>query len=433
MCFKILKIILETTSSILVRKKIEVGGYNMKLSKSFSLLLSGVLSVGILAACSSDNGGTSSEAEAEGGASSDGSNVIKIATQTPLSGGSAILGEAIKLGAQLKLEEEMAKFEELGYKLQLEPYDDQGDPKKGVSNSNLIGADKSIYGVVGHLNSGVQIPSTEVYEKYDIVSISPAATATDVTDRGLKTVNRIVARDDFQGPAGAEFAVKELGAKNIFVINDKTAYGVGLADAFTAAAKEEGAEIAGEGSITVGEKDFNGVINQIASAKPDLVYFGGLYSEGGILIKQARDKGIDIPFMGGDGLDSSGLVDIAGDSVVGTYITSVAGSSEASESGKAFQEAYKAKFNKNPESYSVYGYDAMGVLLAAIEKGINDNGGKLPSKAVIAETVRATQDFEGALTTVSFDDKGDNVNAKVFIYSFEEAAYPPVQVGEVSQ
>ncbi len=405
----------------------------MKLIKSYGLLLSGVLSVGILAACSSDGGSTTTETESEGGTATEGSNVIKIATQSPLSGGSAILGEALKLGAQLRLEEESAKFEELGYKLQLEPYDDQGDPKKGVSNANLIGADESIYGVIGHLNSGVQIPSTEVYEKYNIVSISPAATATDVTDRGLKTVNRIVARDDFQGPAGAEFAVNEVGAKKIFIINDKTAYGVGLADAFTASAKELGAEIVGEGSITVGEKDFNGVINQISSASPDLVYFGGLYSEGGILIKQARDKGISIPFMGGDGLDSSGLVDIAGETVIGTYITSVAGDSTSSESGQAFIEAYKAKFNKDPESYSVYGYDAMGVLLAALEKAINENGGKLPSKEVVVETVRATQNFEGALTTVSFDEKGDNTNAKVFIYSFEEAAYPPVQVGEVSQ
>lgn len=405
----------------------------MKLIKSYGLLLSGVLSVGILAACSSDGGSTTTETESEGGTATEGSNVIKIATQSPLSGGSAILGEALKLGAQLRLEEESAKFEELGYKLQLEPYDDQGDPKKGVSNANLIGADESIYGVIGHLNSGVQIPSTEVYEKYNIVSISPAATATDVTDRGLKTVNRIVARDDFQGPAGAEFAVNEVGAKKIFIINDKTAYGVGLADAFTASAKELGAEIVGEGSITVGEKDFNGVINQISSASPDLVYFGGLYSEGGILIKQARDKGISIPFMGGDGLDSSGLVDIAGETVIGTYITSVAGDSTSSESGQAFIEAYKAKFNKDPESYSVYGYDAMGVLLAALDKAINENGGKLPSKEVVVETVRATQNFEGALTTVSFDEKGDNTNAKVFIYSFEEAAYPPVQVGEVSQ
>lgn len=401
----------------------------MKLKKTFGLLFSSVLSVGILAACSSDT--TSSEKEDD--SAKDGGKVIKIATQSPLSGGSAILGEAIKLGAQLKMEEEAAKFEELGYTLQLEPYDDQADPKKGVSNANLIGADDAIYGVIGHLNSGVAIPSSEVYEKYNIAMVSPANTAVDVTERGLKTVNRIVGRDDFQGPAGAEYAVNELKAKKIFVIQDKTAYGSGLADAFKAAAEKLGAEIVGYEGITIGEKDFNGVINHILTKKPDLVYFGGMYAEGGIIIKQARAKGIDVPFMGGDGMDSSGLVDIAGDSVINTYITSVAGDSTATEEGKKFVENYKAAFSKDPESYSVYGYDSMGVFLQGLENAIKENNNELPSKDKVAAAVRAIKDYKGVLTDISFDEKGDNVNAKIYLYKFEEASYPPVQVGEVSQ
>jgi branched-chain amino acid transport system substrate-binding protein len=397
----------------------------MKLKNA--LFLSSVLTMGILAGCSSDLK-KSNEDEA-----ADGKTVIKIATQSPLSGGSAILGEAIKLGAQLKLEEELEKFEELGFKLQLEPYDDQGDPKKGVSNANLIGADKKIYGVIGHLNSGVAIPSSEVYEKYNIAMISPANTAVIVTERGLKTVNRIVARDDFQGPAGAEYAIKTLGAKKIFVIQDKTAYGSGLADEFTAAAKELGAEILGNEGITVGEKDFNGVINQILTKKPDLVYFGGMFSEGGLIIKQAREKGIEVPFMGGDGMDSSGLVDIAGDAVKNTFITSVAGDSNGTDSGKKFVADYKAKYNKNAESYSVYGYDSMGVFLHALENAIKENDNKLPSKEIVAEAVRSVKDYKGALTDISFDDKGDNVNAKVYLYKFDAASYPPVLDGEISQ
>lgn len=401
----------------------------MKLKKSLTLLLSSILTIGILAACSSGETSNSSE----GTETSGGKTVIKIATQSPLSGGSSVIGDAIKSGAQMKLDEEKAKFEEMGFVLQLEPYDDQGDPKKGVSNANVIGADESIYGVIGHYNSGVAIPSSEVYEKYNLVMVSPANTAVEVTERGLKTVNRIVARDDLQGPAGAAYAVNELGAKKIFVITDKTAYGVGIADTFTKEAKDLGAEIVGEGSITIGEKDFNGVINQVLTASPDLVYFGGLYSEGGILIKQARDKGITVPFMGGDGMDSSGLVDIAGDAIINTFITSIAGDSNATEEGKKFVADYKAKFNKDPESFSVYAYDSMGVFLKGLEDAINANGGKLPSREDIATAVRAVENFEGALTTVTFDDKGDNVNAKVFIYEFEEASYPPVQVGEVGQ
>ena len=142
--------------------------------------------------------------------------VIKIATQTPLSGGSATIGEVIKLGAQLGLDEQKEKFKELGFELQLVPYDDQADPKKGVANAQLIGADKSIMAVVGHFNSGVAIPSSEVYEKYSIPMVSPANTATEVTDRGLKTVNRIVARDDSQGPAGAELCGEHVKSKENF-------------------------------------------------------------------------------------------------------------------------------------------------------------------------------------------------------------------------
>ncbi|KIQ95541.1 Leucine-, isoleucine-, valine-, threonine-, and alanine-binding protein precursor [Anoxybacillus thermarum] len=401
----------------------------MKKKKTLSIFTSAALAIGLLAGCSAEK---TSETTKNGG-DSGGGTVIKIATQSPLSGGAATLGESIKLGAQLALEEQKEKFEKLGFKLELVPYDDQADPKKGVANAQLIGADQQVLGVVGHLNSGVAIPSSEIYEKYSIPMVSPANTATDVTDRGLKTVNRICARDDFQGPAGAKFAVEKLGAKKIFIIQDKTAYGTGLAEAFKKGAEEAGAEIVGFEGITIGEKDFNGVLNQVLAKKPDLVYFGGMYTEGGMLIKQARDKGINVPFMGGDGMDSSTLVEIAGDAVKNTFITSAAGIATATEAGKQFAEKYKQKFGKNIESYSAYGYDAMGVLLNAIEEAIKANGNKLPSREQVAEAVRNVQDYEGVVTKVSFDEKGDNKYAKIYIYKFEEATYPARLEDEVSK
>lgn len=405
----------------------------MVLKKTLSILATTTLAVGLLAGCSGGQKQQNTSTSSGGGGGNGGSNVIKIATQTPLSGGSATLGESIKLGAQLALEEQKANFEKLGFKLELVPYDDQGDPKKGVANAQLIGADKQIYGVVGHLNSGVAIPSSEIYEKYSIPMVSPANTATDVTDRGLKTVNRICARDDFQGPAGAKFAVEKLGAKKIFIIQDKTAYGTGLAEAFKKGAEELGAQIVGFEGITVGEKDFNGVLNQVLAKKPDLVYFGGLYTEGGLLIKQARDKGITVPIMGGDGLDSSTLVQIAGDAVKNTYMTSAAGLTTATDAGKQFAEKYKQKFGKDIESYSAYGYDSMGVLLKGLENAIKANGNKLPTRQQVAEAVRKVQDYQGVVTKVSFDEKGDNKYAKIYIYKFEEAKYPAKLEDEVSK
>jgi branched-chain amino acid transport system substrate-binding protein len=400
----------------------------MVRKKVLSLFATATLAMGLLAACSGEKASTDGGKKGDGGAS-----VIKIATQSPLSGGSATLGEAIKLGAQLALNEQKDKFKDLGFDIQLVPYDDQGDPKKGVANAELLGADKAILAVVGHLNSGVAIPSSVTYEKYKIPMVSPANTATDVTDRGLAAVNRIVARDDFQGPAGAEFAVNKLGAKKIFVIQDKTAYGTGLAEAFKAAAEELGAEIVGFEGVTVGEKDYNGVLNHVVAQAPDLVYFGGLYSEGGLIIKQGREKGLEVPFMGGDGLDSSTLVEIAGDAVKNTFITSVAGDTTATDAGKDFAAKYKDKYGKNVESYSAYGYDSMGVVLKGIEDAINGNDGKLPSREQVRDAVRAITDFQGVVTTVTFDDKGDNENAQVFIYEFTEAAYPPKQNAVISK
>lgn len=397
----------------------------MQSKKVMSLLMSATMVIGLLSGCS--------ETKSTSTSSGDGKTTIKIATQSPLSGGSATLGEAIKLGAQLALEEQKEKFGELGFDLQLVPYDDQGDPKKGVANAQLVGSDQAIIGVVGHLNSGVSIPASEIYEKYKIAMISPASTATDVTDRGLKVVNRVVARDDFQGPAGAKFAVDTLKAKKIFIVQDKTAYGSGLAEAFKKGAEELGAEIVGYEGITLGEKDFNGVLNQVTSKKPDLLYYGGLYAEGGILVKQARDKGIDIPFMGGDGLDSSTFVEIAGEAVLNSYITSVAGDVMRTEDGKEFAENYKNSFSKNIESYSAYAYDSAGVLLKGLEEAIKANEGELPSREQVMEAVRALKDYKGVATQVGFDNKGDNEYAKIFIYKFNEATYPAEQVGEISK
>ena len=158
--------------------------------------------------------------------------VIKIATQSPLSGGQSAFGEQLKLGAQYAVEEAQANFKKLGFDLQLTPYDDQANPDTGVSNANRIINDPDIVGVVGHFNSGVAIPSSEVYKTVNLVMVSPANTNPRVTDRLLANVNRICGRDDVQGPAGAAFAVNELKAKKIFVLNDKSAYGQGLAQAF---------------------------------------------------------------------------------------------------------------------------------------------------------------------------------------------------------
>ncbi|MGL4820569.1 MAG: branched-chain amino acid ABC transporter substrate-binding protein [Bacilli bacterium] len=393
----------------------------MKAKKLSMLTASALLAFGVLTGCNSGSD--------EGGEL----KVVQIATQTPLSGGSATLGESIKLGAQLKLDEEKEKFKALGIDIQLVSYDDQGDPKKGVANAQDIQSKGEILAVVGHLNSGVSIAASDTYEKNAISMVSPANTAVELTEAGKKTVNRIVARDDLQGPAGARYAFNDLGLKKVYVLQDKTAYGVGLANAFKAEFEKLGGEVLGDDGVTQGEKDFNGVINAVKAKNPDFVFFGGLYSEGGIIVKQMVEKGINIPFLGGDGLDSSTLVEIAGDAVKNVLMTSVAGDVTQSEEGKKFAENYKAKFNKNIESFSAYGYDSMGVVLAGLEQAVKDNGNAVPTREQLRDAIRVVKDYQGIATQVTFDEKGDNAFAKVYVYKFEEAVYPAKQVAQIQK
>ncbi|MFT8871152.1 MAG: branched-chain amino acid ABC transporter substrate-binding protein [Sporolactobacillus sp.] len=394
----------------------------MKLKRVIPLIAILALVVGLISGCSSSSSSSKKSLK-----------VIKIATQTPLSGANATLGEAIKLGAQLAVQDYQKKFAAKGFKIVLAPYDDMADPKKGVSNAQDIAADSTILGVVGHLNSGVAIPSSTVYEQNHIAMVSPANTATAVTDRGLKVVNRICARDDFQGPAGASYAVKKLKAKKIFVIQDKTAYGSGVAEQFRDEAKKLGADVVGYEGITVGEKDFSGVISQAVAAKPDLIYYGGVYAEGGLIIKQARQQGLNIPIMSDDGIDSSSTVSIAGDAVKGVYYTTVVGDVTKTAAGRKFADAYKKAFGKNIEGYSSYGYDSAGVLLTAILNAISKDSGKLPTRSDVVTAVRAIHDYNGIATKVDFDAKGDNKYAKIYVYKFDKVAYPATEVTEIQK
>lgn len=350
--------------------------------------------------------------------------VIKIATQTPLSGGSASIGKSMKLGAQLALEEQVAKFKELGFRLELTPYDDQGDPKIGVANAQLLIADSTILGVVGHFNSGVTIPASEIYENYTVAMVTPGSTATKVTDRKYKSVNRIIARDDFQGPAGAEFTITNLQAKSIFLVHDKTEYGQGIANSFKEKAEKLGAEIIGYEGINVGEIDFTGLLDKVITENPDVIYFGGVYAEGGLLIKQARAKGITVPIVGGDGMDSRTLVEIAGDSIKNVYITSVAADTRKTDKGKIFAQKYKEKFSENIDAYSAYGYDSMGIILKAIEGLIRKDGDNIPTREQVRDAVRSTRNYKGVVSNVSFNEVGDNKQAGVYIYQFNETLYP---------
>ena len=353
------------------------------------------------------------EAPAEEPAASMGT--IKIATQSPLSGGQSLLGVAIKQGAELGLEQMAGDLIAMGYDVQLAPYDDQATPDVGVANAKNIVADSEILCGVGHLNSGVMIPSSEEYHTANLAFVSPANTNPVVTTRGYLEVNRVVGRDDVQAPAAEEYAFTTLGAKSVYIIHDKTAYGQGVAEFFRVAAEEDGIEVLGfEG--TEETANFDAIVTPLIATNPDVVFFAGIYNQAGVFFKQARDAGYEGTFLGTDGMDSSDLADIAGDALTtggGMAYTTVAGPVSAYHAAAKFAEDYTAKFGAAPEAYAAQAYDAAGVCLTAIKAAAEAAGGK-PTRLQVAEAVRAVN-YEGLTSTITFDEIGDLPLAKYFI------------------
>ena len=351
---------------------------------------------------------------ASGGSS--GGGTIKIATQSPLSGGQSAIGVDIKNGAELGLEQLKGPLEAMGFTLELSPYDDQANPDNGVANAKRIVADPEVLCVVGHYNSGVQIPSSEEYHSAGLANVSPANTNPKVTDRNYVEVSRIVGRDDVQGVVGAQFANSK-GLKTAYVIHDKTAYGQGIAEFFRVEAEKLGMQVVGfEG--TEEKANFDAILAPVVAASPDVLYFGGIFDQAAVLFKQAREKGIMGLFLSDDGFDSPEAINIGGAGLLdggGTYYTTVAGPAKLYPGTAKFQEDFKAKYASDPKPFSAQGYDSMGLCLMAIENAAKANNNQLPTRAAVTEAVRALTDYPGITGTINFNSKGDLTVAKYFI------------------
>ncbi len=337
-------------------------------------------------------------------AAQDGDNVIRIASQTPLSGPQSVLGVSMSNAVRLAIDELSQPLVDMGYTVEYVPFDDQATPEVGVSNAQQIVADPSILAVIGHLNSGVAIPSSEVYNENDLVMISPANTNPAITDRGYATVNRVCGRDDLQGPTGANYAA-ELGITSAYVLHDTTAYGQGVAEYFQDEAERLGITVLGfEG--TEEASNFDAIIQPILAQSPELIYFGGIYSQTAAFLAQARAAGYEGLFMGPDGTDSTEFAAIAGDAAVGTLYTTVAGPASIYPNAAAFIESYTEAFGEGPQPFAAQSYDSTAIALQAIQAAIESTGG-LPSRADVAAAVRATADYEGLTGTITFDANGD--------------------------
>ncbi len=348
--------------------------------------------------------------------------VIKIATQSPLSGGMSAVGTDIKNGAQLAIEQLSGPLVKLGFKVEIAPFDDQGNPDTGVANAKSIVSDPAILAVVGHYNSGVQIPSSEEYHAAGLVNISPANTNPKVTDRGYAEINRICGRDDVQGAVGAQYAMSK-GIKTAYVLHDKTAYGQGIAAYFKLEGEKSGMKVLGfEG--TEEKANFDSILTPILAAKPQAIYFGGMFDQSSVLFKQARQKGYKGMFISDDGFDASDSAKIGGDTLLqgaGTYYSTVAGPAALYPGTAKFVKDFKAKFGAEPQPFAAQSYDCAAIALKAIENAAIKAGNKIPARADVAAEVRALKDYKGITGTINFNAKGDLVKAKYFIIQVTSA------------
>ncbi len=350
-----------------------------------------------------------------------GGGTIKVATQSPLSGDQSAIGVDIKNGAELALDQLKKPLEDMGFTVQLAPYDDQANPDMGVNNSKQIVADPAVLCVVGHYNSGVQIPSSENYHAANLANVSPANTNPKVTDRGYVEVSRIVGRDDVQGVVAAQFALSK-GAKTAYAVHDKTAYGQGIAEFFQREFAKAGQVVGFEG--TEEKANFDPILTPLMAANPDVVFFGGIYSQASVFFKQAREKGYKGILLSDDGFDSPEAVNIGGPSLLeggGLYYTTVAGPAILYPGTAKFQTDFKAKYGADPKPFAAQGYDAMAICLKAIENAAKEAGNKMPTRESVSAAVRALKDFPGITGTINFNSKGDLTSAKYFVIQVTSA------------
>jgi branched-chain amino acid transport system substrate-binding protein len=338
---------------------------------------------------------------------------VKIAVGGPITGPSAATGAQMKNGVDQAAADINAAGGILGQKISVSYGDDVSDPKQGVSVANKFSAD-GVKFVIGHYNSGVTIPSSEVYQENGILQITPASTNPTVTERKMWNIFRVCGRDDQQGQVAGEYIVKHFKGKKIAVVHDKTTYGKGLADETRKAMGKGGMkEVLYEG-VNTGEKDYSALVSKIKQSGADLIYWGGLYTEGGLIVRQMRDQGVKAPLMGGDGITSDEFASVGGPGVEGTLMTYGPDPRNKPDAKKVVEEFRAKKFE--PEAYTLYSYAGVQIIKQAAEAAKSLD----PKK--VAEKMHSGMQFKTVLGDIAYDKKGDITKLDYVMYIWKKDA-----------
>jgi branched-chain amino acid transport system substrate-binding protein len=374
---------------------------NMKSVKILSAALAAVLALGTLAGC----GGPKKDA-----------NVIKLGIISEMTGNNASYGTSIANGAKMAAKELNAKGGINGKKIEFAVADTKSEPAESANAmSKLINQDK-VPAVLGLFASSGAIAAANVSEAAKVPFLAvgatnPKVTVDEKTNKVKANTFRVCFIDPFQGTVGANFIADTLKLKKAVVLIDNSSdYSKGLADFFKKAYAAKGGQILGEESYLQKDADFKAVLTKIAALKPEVIYLPGYYEEAGKIVKQAREMGLNIPFVGGDGWDSPKMVEIASAAALNnTYFTNHYSADDTSPVSKAFVDAYQKEYKQKPDACAVLGYDAANIMFEAIKKA----GDLKPAN--IAKAIAATKDFAAVTGNISLNDTHDAVKSAVII------------------
>jgi branched-chain amino acid transport system substrate-binding protein len=344
--------------------------------------------------------------------------VVRIGHAAPTSGGSAHVGKDNELGVRMAIEDLNARGVTIGgrkARFELLAEDDAGDPKQGAAVAQKL-VDAKVNGVVGHLNSGTTIPASRIYAEAGIPQISPSATNPKYTRSGYKTAFRVVADDAQLGGTLGRYAVNELKAKTFAVIDDRTAYGQGVAEEFARSVAAAGGRVVSTQFTNDKATDFSAILTSVKAAKPDVVFYGGMDAVAGPMLRQMKQLGLKARFIGGDGICTGELPKLAAGAIAdGQVICAEAGGVEGAQ--KAALEAFKADFRKrygiDVQVYAPYAYDATMVLADAMVKA----GSADPAKVV--PVLARTDGYQGVTGAIGFDAKGDIRNGALTLFTYK--------------
>jgi branched-chain amino acid transport system substrate-binding protein len=334
---------------------------------------------------------------------------LKVGVGGPMTGSDAAFGAQLKNGVEQAVADVNAAGGIMGQQIELVSGDDAADPRQGVNVANdFVG--EGVHFVVGHFNSGVTMPASEVYVENGVLMITPGSTNPQVTDRGLWDVFRICGRDDQQGGVAGGYIAQNLKDKKVAIVHDKTTYGKGLADETRKAMNAQGVkEVLYEG-VSAGEKDFAALVSKVKNSGADVFYWGGVHTAGGLILRQMRDQGVGAVFMSGDGIASDEFAAIAGPGAEGTLMTFGPDPQKRPEA-KTIVDKFLARGYK-PEAYTLYSYAAVQILKQAIE------GAKSLDPKIVAQYMRTGVPFNTVIGDIAFDAKGDIKQVAYVMYTW---------------